>query len=168
MPPGAAPLTFSTEMPTPFPQDPTDPVATAAWLMSIESTSGGEQVLMRAFGDALASRGWAVTRIPVTEGRIDLLATSGEGPFVTLSTHLDTVPPYIPPSRDDTHLRGRGSCDAKGIAAAMLCAAERLRARGRAVAMLFVVGEETTHDGAHAANAWAESSGFRSVALVNG
>jgi acetylornithine deacetylase len=50
----------------------------------------------------------------------------------------------------------------------MLCAAERLRARGRAVAMLFVVGEETTHDGAHAANAWAESHAFASLALVNG
>jgi acetylornithine deacetylase len=123
---------------------------------------------MGAFGDVLESMGWAVTRIPVTEGRVDLLAVAGEGPYVTLSTHLDTVPPYIPPSRDDTHLRGRGSCDAKGIAAAMLCAAERLRARGRAVAMLFVVGEETTHDGAHAANDWAVRTGFRSLALVNG
>jgi acetylornithine deacetylase len=150
------------------PFDPTDPLSTAAWLMSIESTSGAEQALMASFGEALEALGWAVTRIPVTAGRVDLLATSGEGPHVTLSTHLDTVPPYIPPSRDDTHLRGRGSCDAKGIAAAMLCAAERLRARGRPVAMLFVVGEETTHDGAHAANAWAESTGFRSVALVNG
>jgi len=78
------------------------------------------------------------------------------------------VPPYIPPSVDGTLLRGRGSCDAKGIAASMVCAAERIRARGGAVAMLFVVGEETTHDGAHAANAWAEKTGFRSLALVNG
>jgi acetylornithine deacetylase len=123
---------------------------------------------MREFGDALEGRGWSVTRIPVTEGRVDLLATTGAGPFVTLSTHLDTVPPYIPPSRDAKHLRGRGSCDAKGIAAAMVCAAERIRARGGAVAMLFVVGEETTHDGAHAANAWAEATGFHSLALVNG
>jgi acetylornithine deacetylase len=109
-----------------------------------------------------------VTRIPVSDGRVDLLATTGAGPYVTLSTHLDTVPPFIPPTRDETHLRGRGSCDAKGIAAAMLCAAERLRARGRPVALLFVVGEETTHDGAHAANAWATETGFESVALVNG
>jgi len=148
--------------------DPADPVSTATWLMSTESTSGSEQALMRMFGDALEGLGWAVTRIPVSDDRADLLATSGEAPFVTLSTHLDTVPPYIPASRDATHLRGRGSCDAKGIAAAMLCAAERLRSRGRPVAMLFVVGEETTHDGAHAANAWAESTGFRSHALVNG
>ena len=155
-------------MPPDAPFDPSDPASTATWLMSTESTSGGEQALMGVFGDVLESMGWTVTRIPVTPGRFDLLATHGAGPFVTLSTHLDTVPPFIPPTRDETHLRGRGSCDAKGIAAAMLCAAERLRARGRSVAMLFVVGEETTHDGAHAANAWAESTGFRSLALVNG
>jgi len=97
-----------------------------------------------------------------------VLATSGDGPYVTLSTHLDTVPPYIAPRLDAERLHGRGSCDAKGIAAAMLVAAERLRARGRSVAMLFVVGEETTHDGAHAADAWARAHGFRSLALVNG
>jgi len=145
-----------------------DPVELATWLMSIDSTSGREQALMSAFADALAGQGWDVTRIPVRDGRVDLLATSGAPPFVTLSTHLDTVPPHLPPHRDATRLHGRGSCDAKGIAAAMLCAAERLRARGRSVAMLFVVGEETTHDGAHAADAWARATGFRSIALVNG
>ena len=147
---------------------PDDPVELASWLMSIDSTSGHEQSLMDAFADVLAGRGWQVTRIPVRDGRVDVLATSGAAPFVTLSTHLDTVPPYIPPRVDAARLHGRGSCDAKGIAAAMLCAAERLRARGRPVAMLFVVGEETTHDGAHAADAWARATGFRSVALVNG
>lgn len=136
--------------------------------MSTDSTSGREQALTTAFADELARRGWAVTRIPVSGGRIDVLVTTGEAPFVTLSTHLDTVPPYIPPSLDKTRLYGRGSCDAKGIAASMLCAAERLRARGRSVAMLFVVGEETTHDGAHAADAWARATGFRSLALVGG
>ena len=146
----------------------TDPVELATWLMSIDSTSGHEQRLMGAFAEALAGQGWEVTRIPVRDGRVDVLATAGAAPFVTLSTHLDTVPPYLPPRRDATRLHGRGSCDAKGIAAAMLCAAERLRARGRSVAMLFVVGEETTHDGAHAADAWARASGFRSLALVNG
>jgi acetylornithine deacetylase len=147
---------------------PSDPVSIATWLMSTDSTSGREQVLTGAFADELAGRGWDVTRIPVSDGRIDVLATSGPAPFVTLSTHLDTVPPYIPPRCDATRLFGRGSCDAKGIAAAMLCAAERLRERGRSVAMLFVVGEETTHDGAHAADAWARATGFRSLALVNG
>src|SRR4051794_15299316 len=155
-------------MPQPaFPTE-NDPARIAEWLMSIESTSGAEERLMHAFADALAARGWAVTRIPVSGARVDVLATAGEGPYVTLSTHLDTVPPSFAPRRDVEYLHGRGSCDAKGIAAAMLVAAERLRARGRSVAMLFVVGEETTHDGAHAADAWARANGFRSIALVNG
>src|SRR6476620_10788202 len=153
--------------PRPFP-DSTDPTPIAEWLMSTDSTSGAEERLMHAFADALATRGWAVTRIPVSGARVDVLATSGEGPYVTLSTHLDTVPPYFAPRVDAEQLHGRGSCDAKGIAAAMLVAAERLRAKGRSVAMLFVVGEETTHDGAHAADAWARANGFQSVALVNG
>ena len=145
-----------------------DPASLATWLMSTDSTSGHEERLMSSVADALAEQGWSVTRIPVSGGRVDVLATAGEGPYVTLSTHLDTVPPYIPPRHDATRLHGRGSCDAKGIAAAMICAAERLRARGRSVAMLFVVGEETTHDGAHAADAWARAHGFQSLALVNG
>src|SRR5829696_6746237 len=145
-----------------------DPVEIATWLMSTDSTSGREQALVSAFAAALEEQGWVVTRIPVSGGRVDVLATLGDGPYVTLSTHLDTVPPHIPARRDATRLHGRGSCDAKGIAAAMLCAAERLRARGRSVAMLFVVGEETTHDGAHAADAWARADAFPSLALVNG
>jgi acetylornithine deacetylase len=152
----------------PFPSDPGDVVAIAEWLMATDSTSGNEAALLDALSSALASRGWRTTRIPVTDGRADLLATSGDGPYVTLSTHLDTVPPYVPPRRVGTALRGRGACDAKGIAAAMLCAAERRRASGAAVALLFVVGEETTHDGAHAANAWAVANRFPSRALVNG
>jgi acetylornithine deacetylase len=147
---------------------PNDLVDIATWLMSTDSTSGHEWALMTAFADSLAESGWDVTRIPVSGGRIDILATTGSGPFVTLQTHLDTVPPYIAPSRDARSLFGRGSCDAKGIAAAMLVAAERLRARGRSVAMLFVVGEETTHDGAHAADAWIRETGFQSLALVGG
>ncbi len=151
-----------------YPGDPADVTALAEWLMATDSTSGGESPLTRAFGDALAARGWALTRIPAPHGRENLLATAGPGPYVTLSTHLDTVPPFIPPRRDEGRLWGRGACDAKGIAAAMVCAGERLRAAGLPVALLFVVGEETTHDGAHAANAWAVANGFRSRALVNG
>jgi acetylornithine deacetylase len=145
-----------------------DPTIIASSLLSIDSTSGREGELLRLFAEALAARGWTVTRIPVDGERFDLLATTGDGPYVTLSTHLDTVPPYIPPSRDGDVLRGRGACDAKGIAAAMLVAAERVRARGDSVALLFVVGEETTHDGAHAANAWARERRFPSLALVDG
>ncbi len=136
--------------------------------MAIDSTSGRERQLTAAFGDALVARGWVLTRIPAPDGRDNLLATSGSGPCVTLSTHLDTVPPFIPPTREGSRLLGRGACDAKGIAAAMLVAAERLRAAGLSIALLFVVGEETTHDGAHAANEWAVANAFPSVALVNG
>jgi acetylornithine deacetylase len=151
-----------------FPADRTDVVALAEWLMTFDSTSGAETRLTHAFGDALAARSWALTRIPLDGARENLLATAGPGPYVTLSTHLDTVPPFLPPRREKGHLHGRGSCDAKGIAAAMVCAAERLRASGLSVALLFVVGEETAHDGAHAANEWALAHGFRSLALVNG
>jgi acetylornithine deacetylase len=147
---------------------PTDVAELAEWLMATESTSGAESGLMDAVARALAARGWRVTRIPVSDSRANVLATTGEGPYVTLSTHLDTVPPYLPPRRVQDRLCGRGSCDAKGIAAAMVCAAERLRATGSSIALLFVVGEETTHDGAHAANDWAVAHDFPSVALLNG
>jgi acetylornithine deacetylase len=151
-----------------YPNDPADVVAITEWLMSIESTSGAESALIDAFGHVLSARGWRTTCIPVANGRADLLATSGAGPYVTLSTHLDTVPPFIPPRRDASRIHGRGACDAKGIAASMLCAAERLRSDGLSVALLFVVGEETTHDGAHAADAWLRRTEFKSTALVNG
>jgi acetylornithine deacetylase len=151
-----------------FPTDPADVVAITEWLMSFDSTSGRENALTAAFGEALARRRWTVTRIPAPAGRENLLATSGAPPYVTLSTHLDTVPPFLPPRVAGERVHGRGACDAKGIAAAMLCAAERVRASGAPVALLFVVGEETTHDGAHAANEWALAHSFRSLALVNG
>jgi acetylornithine deacetylase len=88
----------------------------------------------------------------VTPGRMNVFATCVREPLVTLSTHLDTVPPYIPPRIVNDTLWGRGACDAKGIAAAMILAAEQLRERHCPVALLFVVGEELSHDGAHAAN----------------
>jgi acetylornithine deacetylase len=153
---------------TSFPAQHADGAAIAEWLMSIPSPSGDETTLMDAFGAALSGRGWAVTHIPVTGTRTDVLATCGDGPYVTLSTHLDTVPPYIAPRRAGETIWGRGACDAKGIAAAMLCAAERLRRDGVSVALLFVVGEETTHDGAHAADEWLRRTGFVSRALING
>lgn len=129
-----------------------DALRLAAELMAIDSTSGQEGELMAHVSLMLESRGWRVTRIPVSPGRMNVFATCVHAPLVTLSTHLDTVPPYIPPRIDGDTLWGRGSCDAKGIAAAMILAAEQLRERERPVALLFVVGEEVTHDGAHAAN----------------
>jgi acetylornithine deacetylase len=129
-----------------------DPIELTVQLMSIDSTSGREGDVIAWLERYLRDSGWRTQRIPVTTGRDDLYATVVDAPLVTLSTHLDTVPPYIPPTRDGQVLRGRGACDAKGLAAAMICAAERLRASGFPVALLFVVGEEVTHDGAHAAN----------------
>lgn len=133
-------------------------------LMEVESTSGHEEEVVRVAERLLQAREWTTQRIPVTEGRAAILASAVPEPLVTLSTHLDTVPPYIPPRLEGDTLFGRGACDAKGIAASMMLAGERLRRRGVPVALLFVVGEETTHDGAHAANAFPTTSRV----LING
>ncbi len=151
-----------------FPRNTADVAAVAEWLMATESTSGHESALLAALDEALAGQGYHVERIAVDAVRFNVLATSGDGPFVTLSTHLDTVPPYLPPRREGDVLHGRGACDAKGIAACMIAAADRIRRSGHPVALLFVVGEETTHDGAHAADDWCVQHNFRSIALVNG
>jgi acetylornithine deacetylase len=149
-----------------------DPVDLAARLMEIDSTSGREGPVVDWMHGFLAGRDWEVRRIPVSAGRDDVFATtSARMPRVILSTHLDTVPPFIPPRLDGDVLRGRGACDAKGIAAAMICAAERLRDQGLPVGLLFVVGEEVTHDGAHAANEFARSyftGAHDSRILING
>lgn len=138
-------------------------------LMAIDSTTGREGRVIDAMAELLESRGWPTLRIPVSSGRDCLLARSGADPDVTLSTHLDTVPPWLPPVLSGDRLAGRGACDAKGIAAAMMLAAEELRARGTPVALLFVVGEETTHDGARAANQWAAANlSSRPRVLING
>lgn len=139
-------------------------VELAARLMEIDSTSGREGAVVDWLESYLTSADWRVRRIPVSPGRDDLFATGVDAPLVTLSTHLDTVPPYVPPRLADGVLWGRGACDAKGIAAAMILAAARLRAENVPVALLFVVGEEVTHDGAEAANAFATTSRV----LING
>lgn len=133
-------------------------------LMAVDSTSGHESRVIALAEGMLRRLGWRTSRIPVTPGRDNLLAMSGDAPLVTLSTHLDTVPPYIPPRMEGGRIHGRGACDAKGIAAAMIVAAGQLRDAGVPVALLFVVGEETTHDGAHAANLVATTSRV----LING
>ena len=129
-----------------------DPIRLTTQLASIDSTSGREGEVVAWLDRYLADRGWRTQRIPVSDGRDDLFATATDAPLVTLSTHLDTVPPFIAPRVEKGRVLGRGACDAKGIAAAMICAAERLRAADLPIALLFVVGEEVTHDGAHAAN----------------
>ena len=76
-------------------------------------------------------------------------------PAVVFSTHMDTVPPFISSSEDAGRIYGRGSCDAKGIIAAQIAAAERLRQQGIYVGLLFVVGEERDSLGAQVANEYA-------------
>ncbi|MBC7893884.1 MAG: M20/M25/M40 family metallo-hydrolase [Cytophagaceae bacterium] len=139
-------------------------------LMAIDSTSGREHQVIAEAERMLASRGWATTLIDVTpDGRQSVLAMSADDVDVTLTTHLDTVPPFIPPRLTGDVLFGRGACDAKGIAASMILAGERLRDRGVKVALLFVIGEETCHDGAHAANAWVVANlPHRPRVFING
>jgi acetylornithine deacetylase len=112
----------------------------------------------------LVARGWNVNVQEVTPGRGNVWATR-RGGGVTLSTHLDTVPPYVAPRSEGGKLFGRGACDAKGIAAAMLAAADSLVAAGEErVDLLFVVGEERGSDGARLANQLPTTSKF----LING
>jgi acetylornithine deacetylase len=141
-----------------------DVVALAADLLAIESPSGGEGKAVDFVSRWLVGRGWNVMVQEVTPGRGNVWA-SRAGRGVTLSTHLDTVPPYVPPRLDGGRLYGRGACDAKGIAAAMLAAADRLAEAGEdRVDLLFVVGEEKASDGARAANRLPSTSRF----LING
>jgi acetylornithine deacetylase len=121
-------------------------------LVGIPSVTGQEEACCKFMADYLAGCGWQVEKLPVSPGRFDILATRGK-PEVVLSSHLDTVPPFIPPREDAEFIHGRGSCDAKGIVASQIAAAEKLFQEGlRDIGLLFVVGEETLSDGARAAN----------------
>lgn len=141
-----------------------DVVTLAAELLAIESSTGSEGPAVEFVSRWLLARGWNVELQEVTKGRANVWATR-KGKGVTLSTHLDTVPPYIPPREESGRLYGRGSSDAKGIAAAMLAAADTLARDGEhRVDLLFVVGEEQGSDGARAANRLTPTSKY----LVNG
>ncbi len=141
-----------------------DVVALATELLAIESTTGRERDAVDFASRWLVARGWNVSLQEVEPGRSNVWATR-KGGGVTLSTHLDTVPPFIPPRLEGNRLYGRGACDAKGIAAAMMMAAQRLAEQGEErVDLLFVVGEEKGSPGARAANRLPATSKF----LVNG
>ena len=131
----------------------TDVVALAAELLAIPSTTGEERGAVDFVARWLVSRGWNVHVQEVSKGRANVWASRAGG-GVTLSTHLDTVPPYVPPRLDGT-----------GSAAALLAAADRLVQSGeQRVDLLMLVGEEKGSDGARAANRLAATSRF----LVNG
>jgi len=139
-----------------------DVVELAKALVSIESTTLREGTVGAFIADGLEADGWRVTRQEIPGGdpsvaapRMNVLATlSEQPPKLVFTTHIDTVPPFIPLSEDAEFLYGRGTCDAKGIFAAEWIAAERLRALGHEdVALLAVVGEETDSIGAKRAAA---------------
>ena len=134
--------------------DPIDAVALARGLVDIDSTTGREGEAGAWLAQRLRERGYLVEEQPVTEGRFNVYARLDAPPELVFSTHVDCVPPFFPSREERGLLFGRGSCDAKGILAAQLAAAERLRAAGeRRIALLFVVGEERGSDGARVANA---------------
>jgi acetylornithine deacetylase len=122
-------------------------------LMNIPSTSGEELAVGFWLRDHLKSLGWMVELQPVSDNQNNVIAYLNDTPRVWLSTHMDTVPPFIPPTEDSEKIDGRGACDAKGIIAAQITAAEQLRAEGiEDIGLLYTVEEERASTGAKAAN----------------
>jgi acetylornithine deacetylase len=152
-----------------------DPIALTRQLVDIESISGNEGAVGHCLVRELTKLGFETTRMPVPfpadakncagKERFNVYAHAPQQrPEVVFSTHMDTVPPFIASSEDETRIYGRGSCDAKGIMAAQIAAAVRLRDAGFPVGLLYVVGEERDSLGADTANRQAPGSRF----LVNG
>src|SRR5207253_345487 len=118
----------------------------------IDSTTGREGEAGRWLAAYLRGLGFAVTEQRVDESRFNVFATL-DPPVMVFSTHFDCVPPFFPSRMSGDRIVGRGACDAKGILAAQVAAAEALRAQGeKRVGLLFVVGEERGSDGARIAN----------------
>ena len=150
-----------------------DPVQLTRRLVDIESITYNEGAVGAFLSSFLQERGFAVEKMPVEQAResrseserFNVYACApGSAPAVVFSTHMDTVPPFIASSEDEEFIYGRGSCDAKGIIAAQIAAAERLRESGLHAGLLFVVGEERDSAGAKAANLQPRGSRF----LING
>jgi acetylornithine deacetylase len=152
---------------------PIDPIQLTRQLCEIESTTYHEGAVGDFLAKFLASRGWEVEKTPVPQPRESVTddarwnvyaGIAGQTPDLVFSTHMDTVPPYIPFSEDADFLYGRGVSDAKGIIAAQVAAAEALRAAGFRVGLLIVSGEERDSAGAEVANLSPKGSRF----LING
>ena len=154
-----------------------DPIELTRQLVNIHSTTYHEHDAGVFLDEYLTAQGWTVERMPVPKPAVGTPGAEGGGerfnvyasmpavtPDVVFSTHMDTVPPFMACTEDDDFLYGRGTCDAKGIIAAQVAAADRLRAEGAKVGMLFVVGEERDSAGAKVANENARGSKF----LING
>ena len=167
-----------------------DAVTFTRQLIDIESISGNENAVANYLYGELSRLGYRTQKMPVEGNRFNLYAvpesTNGmphvspvlrdvgtteagsvtpKPPAITLSTHMDTVPPHIASSEDAQKIYGRGACDAKGIIAAQVAASERLRREGIFVGLLFVVGEERDSLGAKIANDHAPAG---AKFLING
>ena len=131
-----------------------DAVTLTRQLVDIESITGNETAVGNYLYGELCRLGYRTQKMPVEADRFNVYATSPDqaNPAIVFSTHMDTVPPFIASSEDEDKIYGRGSCDAKGIIAAQIAAAERLRRQGIHVGLLFVAGEERDSLGAHVAN----------------
>lgn len=130
---------------------PLDVIDLTHTLCRIPSVTGEEAAVANAVESVLKELGLTPRRQSLGHGRDNVLAIP-DRPRVVLTTHIDTVPPYLPPHEDGEWIVGRGVIDAKGIAASMIVALERLLKDGISdVGVLFVVGEETDSDGARAA-----------------
>jgi len=156
---------------------PVDPIQLTRQLVDIESTTYHEGLAGAFLHEYLVAERYTVERMAVPQPERSLTPGAGDGerfnvyatlpgvtPDVVLSTHFDTVPPYFGCTEDDEFLYGRGTCDAKGILAAQVAAADRLREAGVKVGLLFVVGEERDSAGARVANENPRGSKF----LING
>lgn len=142
-------------------------VELARQLIDIPSITGDELEMGRFLASYLEKLGYHVELQEIAPGRANVIATTTNLPRLVLSTHMDTVPPHISSSEDEEYIYGRGSCDAKGIIAAQILAAEKLRIEGLdEIGLLFMVDEEAGSDGARAANNHRLASSVRF--LING
>jgi acetylornithine deacetylase len=137
-------------------------------LIDIESVTPNERevgdYLFGYLSEMAVRFGGSIERMPVEPGRDNIFVRFGD-PHVTLSTHIDTVPPFFPSSEDSENIYGRGACDTKGIIASMIVASERLLDSGfRNFGLLFVVGEERNSAGAQVAAHTPRGSKF----IING
>jgi len=131
-----------------------DLFALARRLIDIESITPNESAVGDFLCDELQRRGMEAQKMPVEGARANVLATwpGHARPEIVFSTHMDTVPPFITSSENGGRIYGRGACDAKGIIAAQILAAEKLRGAGVFAGLLFLVGEERDSIGAKEAN----------------
>ena len=143
------------------------PFSLTRQLIDIPSLTGDESSVAEFLAAHLTTLSYNVERQHVAADRFNVIATTGEAPRIVFSTHMDTVPPFIASSEDAEYIYGRGSCDAKGIIAAQIHAAETLRAKGlNRIGLLFTVDEELSSAGAQVANKHPLARGCRF--LING